>query len=182
MSPPSMFFSDLEFVHNSFCELVRATTSLPLCPPPPIVHAVRPTPPAQGRGQSKACWDWGGGVGGLGLLGVSWHCATPPPPPQTAWSDWEQRGRLLYLRLMRTGLWSGYRVLQNRRPAGTSCPLCRAPPQPFVLALSELLIVLMNILEASRNGSSGLGVWFQWLWQLMIHSMTREGGRWRDWE
>ncbi|MEQ2294734.1 hypothetical protein AMECASPLE_006959 [Ameca splendens] len=58
---------------------------------------------------------------------------------------------------MRTGLWSGYRVLQNRRPAGTSCHLCRVQPQPrpSVLILSELLIVLMNILEASRNESSG---------------------------
>lgn len=34
-------------------------------------------------------------------------------------------------------------------------------PQPSVLALSELLIVLMNILVASRNGSSELEVWFQ---------------------
>lgn len=38
-------------------------------------------------------------------------------------------------------------MLQNRRPAGTTYPLC------FLLsALSELLIVLMNILEESRNG------------------------------
>lgn len=35
----------------------------------------------------------------------------------------------------------------------------------------------MNILEASRNGSSGLGVWFQGPWQLMIDSMTRERER-----
>lgn len=50
-------------------------------------------------------------------------------------------------RLMRPTRWQGYRVLQNRRPAGTTYPLC------FRLsALSELLIVLMNILEESRNG------------------------------
>lgn len=50
-------------------------------------------------------------------------------------------------RLMRPTLWQGYRVLQNRRPAGTTYPLC------FRLsALSELLIVLMNILEESKNG------------------------------
>lgn len=125
-----------------FHVLACATISLPLCPPPPSVRAVWPTPPARGRGQSKACWD-----------GVSWHRAAFPC---AAWPDWGQRGRLLCLRLMRTGLWSGYRVLQNRRPAGTSCPLCRTrPPQPSVLALSELLIVLMNILEGAGMGVEG---------------------------
>lgn len=50
-------------------------------------------------------------------------------------------------RLMRPAQWQGYRVLQNRRPAGTTYHLC------FLLSvLSELLIVLMNILEESRNG------------------------------
>lgn len=46
-------------------------------------------------------------------------------------------------------------MLQNRRPAGTTYPLC------FLLsALSELLIVLMNILEESRNGGvRGVGGW-----------------------
>lgn len=97
-------------------------THLTLVPPLPNVRAVWSTPTAHGLGQSRACWDWGGG-----LLGVSWHCAAYP---LTAWPDWGQKGRLLRLRLMRTGLWSGYRVLQNSHPAGTSCPLCRMAPSP----------------------------------------------------
>lgn len=146
-------------MHSSFCELARATVSLPLCPPPPTVRAVCPTPPAQGRGQCKACWDGNGGWETGDSL-ASCHL------PLVAWPDWGQSGRLLCLRLMRTGLWSWYRMLQYRRPAGRhilpSLLYATSPstPQPSVLALSELLIVLMNILEASRNGSSGLGVWF----------------------
>lgn len=58
--------------------------------------------------------------------------------------------------------------------------LLAARPHLSVLALSELLIVLMNILEASRNGSSGLGVWLQGPWQLTIHSVTREWDRGED--
>ena len=38
----------------------------------PVWGVVRPAPPAQGRGQSSACWEEGG-------VGVSWHHATPPP-------------------------------------------------------------------------------------------------------
>lgn len=109
------------FCASGSCELARPTISLPLWPPLPTERAVWPSPPAQGLGQSKACWDGGGG------LVFSWHCATFS---LVARPDWGQRGRLLCLRLMRTGLWSGYRVLQNRRPAGTSCPLCCVPPSP----------------------------------------------------
>lgn len=80
-------------------------------------------------------------------------------------------------RLMRPSRWQGYRVLQNRRPAGTTYPLC------FLLsALSELLIVLMNILEESRNGGvrgGGAGLLFQGLWWLMIQSVGQDGWEWK---
>lgn len=66
------------------------------------------------------------------------------------------RGEVRSHRLMRPARWQGYRVLQNRRPAGTTYPLC------FLLsALSELLIVLMNILEESRNGGVRGGYCFK---------------------
>lgn len=108
MKPLSVFFSDLVGRIAKMRPSFRDENQLALAPPPPNTHAVWPTPTAQGLGESRACWD---GV----RIGVCWHVAT--------WPDWGQKRWLLCLRLMRAGLWSGYRVLQKRRPAGTSCPL-----------------------------------------------------------
>lgn len=91
-------------------------SACPCAPTPQFTHCVtNPYCPGARTGQSLMSWRGG--------LCVSWHCATFYWQP-----DWGQRGRLLRLRLMGTGLWSGCRVLQNRHPAGTSCPLCRTPP------------------------------------------------------
>lgn len=175
MNPPRVFFNDLvgwmaemkpSFRAQWLLWVSSCNNQLALVPPSSHCACCVAIPSCPGARTEQSLLGWGAG----GYL-------APCHLPLAAWPDWGQRGRLLCLRLMRTGLWSGYRVLQNRRPAGTSCPLCRTPPQSSVLALSELLIVLMNILEASRNGSSGLGVWFQGPWQLMIHSMTRESER-----
>lgn len=89
----------------------------------------------------------------------------------STWLDSGWKDGLSGHRLMKTRLCWGYRVLVKRSNILPSWP--RAP-ESSILILSELLIVLMNILEGSRNGSSGLRVRFQWPRQLMIHSVTRE--------
>lgn len=86
---------DLAPIRGGFCGATIKQVC-PLCPPPPVVRAVRPTPTAQGRGQSKACWD---GRGGVRVVG--WRLATLP---LSACPDWGQRERLLRLRFMRTGV------------------------------------------------------------------------------
>lgn len=125
-----MFFSDLAFVQNSFCELVRATITLPLCPPPPIVHAVQPTPPAQGRGQSKACWD-GGGLAG-----------TVPPSPRLPGltgskeggccvSDWWGQVCGLGIECCRTDVLLAHPALSAARPPALRTRLIGTPNCPY---------------------------------------------------
>ncbi len=68
-------------------------------------------------------------------------------------------------RLMRPAQWQGYRVLQNRRPAGTTYPLCflGTPNCPYEYFRGE----------QERRGLGGL--LFQGLWWLMIQSAGQDG-------
>lgn len=146
----------------------RDKNQLALVPSPPNMHAVWPTPTAQGQERAEPAgmvWERGGG----GFVGARWHFAT--------WPDWGQRGWLLCLRLMRAGLWSEYRVLQKRRPAGTSCPLwCMAP------ALRTPLIGTPNCpyeyFSCEQDWEfGGLGVWFQGSTQWPEEEKDRETDR-----
>lgn len=130
--------------------LACETISLPLCPPPPSVSTVWPAPPAQGRGQSRACWEEGVG----GLAGIV-------PPSLAAWPNCGGGWRLLWLRLMRPGLWPGYRVLQNRRPAGTSCPLCLPPPPALRTRLIGTPNCPYEYFRGEQEWELRVGVWFQ---------------------
>lgn len=117
---------------SSFCELGRATISLPLCPPPPTVRAVRPTPPAQGRGQSKACWDGE-------VLGVSWHRATFPrlrgltggKEGGCCVSDWWGQVCGLGIECCRTDVLLAHPALSAARPPALRTRLIGTPNCPY---------------------------------------------------
>lgn len=130
--------------------MVQQSSKLALCAPL-LRLCVLCGQPLQPRGEGRAKPAGMVGVGCVWLAGISSLSACP---------DWGQRERLLRLRFMRTGVCgAGIECCRTdillAHPALSSA--ARPPPKPSVLALSELLIVLMNILEASRNGSSGLG-------------------------
>lgn len=122
-------------VHSGFCELACATISLPLWPPPPTVRAARPTPPAQGRGQSKACWDGGG----WGVRGVSWHRATFPWLPGLTGgkeggccvSDWWGQVCGLGIECCRTDVLLAHPALSAARPPALRTRLIGTPNCPY---------------------------------------------------
>lgn len=122
----------------------RDKNQLALVPSPPNMHAVWPTPTAQGQERAEPAgmvWERGGGL--LGLAGTLPPGLTGGKEGGCCVSDWWEQACGLSIECCRKGVLLAHPALSD------------AWPQPSVLPLSELLIVLMNILVASRTGNSG---------------------------
>lgn len=150
IKPPSEFFNDLAGLmaerRLSFCD----KNQLALVPYPPNMCAVWPTRTAQGQERAEPAgmvWEWG--VGMMGFAGTLPPGLTGGKEGVCCVSDWWEQACGLSIECCRKDVLLAHPALSD------------AWPQPSVLPLSELLIVLMNILVASRTGNSGLGVWFQ---------------------
>lgn len=134
-------------------------SACPCAPTPQFTHCVT-NPYCPGARTEQSLMSWGGGVL-AGTVPPSTDSLTEGKEGGCCVSDWWGQVCGLGVECCRTDILLAHPALSAARP------------QSSILALSELLIVLMNILEPCRNGSSGLGVWFQDPWELMTHSMTR---------